>query len=220
MATSKIEWTDLTWNPVRGCTRISPGCINCYAERMAARFSGPGAPFDGFAIMGQSGPRWTGRVKLDERKLLDPLYWRKPRRVFVNSMSDLFHESLSDEAIWRVFAVMAATPHITYQILTKRAERMRYWLTNGCATSWSQGLARSIEQFIGPGPPPRWPLPNVWLGVSCEDQQRADERIPHLIQTPAAMRFVSLEPLIEAVDVRRYLTGAIHLDWVIVGGES
>src|SRR5271169_4539606 len=126
MPKTTIEWTDRTWNPTRGCSRISEGCRNCYAERIAARFSKGRADkpkrqgeFQGFAILTPSGPRWTGKVELVESKLTDPLHWRKPQRVFVNSMSDLFHEALMDEDIDKVFAVMALCPHISFQILTK-----------------------------------------------------------------------------------------------------
>ena len=231
---SKIEWTDATWNPVRGCTRISEGCRNCYAERTAARFSGPGRPFDGFVrIQTGIGPQWTGKVELVEKHLADPLRWREPRRIFVNSMSDLFHEALPDEAIDRVFAVMALCPQHTFQVLTKRPERMRVW--------W-----RIEEEGISVGdrvPSGKWPLPNVWLGVSVEDQKTADERIPLLLQTPAAVRFVSYEPALGPVNFTRWLPRSGRasnpcdvevrhsrgigcpscdsgLDWIIVGGES
>ena len=139
---SKIEWTDATWNPVRGCSRVSEGCRNCYAERIAARFNGfqfdgmaadsvRFQPFSGFAEMTKAGPRWTGKVELIESALDAPLHWKKPRRIFVNSISDLFHESLPDEAIDRVFAVMALCPQHTFQVLTKRPERMLWWASEG-----------------------------------------------------------------------------------------
>lgn len=248
MTYSKIEWTDMTWNPVRGCSRVSPGCVNCYAERIAARFSGAvedphevdgelflhrPQPFFGFAEMTDSGPRWTGRVALDEQKLLEPLRWRNPRRVFVNSMSDLFHEKLNDHDIIRVFAVMAMTPHITYQILTKRAERMRAWMRAGCQAAWLECLSRTAESMNLPrgarhsGGPAEWPLPHVWMGVSCETQKHFEERSLLLRETPAAVRFVSLEPLLEPINLvnRRIapLRGERLRDWlhlVIVGGES
>lgn len=226
MAETTIEWATHTWNPIRGCTRFSPGCLNCYAERMAARgLPGLNSPTTGepFAVMTPSGPRWTGKVELIESKLMEPLRWRKPRIIFVNSISDTFHESVPDSWIERIFAVMEACPQHYFLVLTKRAERMRGWF-------------RGIED---------WPLPNVGLGVSAEDQQRADERIPHLLVTPAAMRFVSVEPLLGPVNLNRveyepegsggtcfldvmrgwgcsaggsWSTG--KLDWVIIGGES
>ena len=135
---TRIEWTDVTWNPVRGCSRVSEGCKNCYAERIAVRFSHKGAPYEGFADVSRrhsetgratTGVRghWTGRVELIPEKLDEPLHWRKPRRVFVNSMSDLFHERLRDHEIARVFGVMAAAQAHTFQVLTKRPERMRSW---------------------------------------------------------------------------------------------
>lgn len=197
--TTGIEWTDATWNPIRGCSRVSPGCENCYAERVAARFSGDGMPYEGLARIGKNGPRWTGKVRLIQDVLEEPLRWKKPRRVFVNSMSDLFHENLTDTEIGKMFGVMAVARRHTFQVLTKRPNRMQSWFS------------------------PRAPIiPNVWLGVSVEDQQRADERIPLLLATPAAVRFVSYEPALGPVDLRPYLYGDVtpHLDWVIVGGES
>jgi len=225
-----IEWTDATWNPLRGCTRVSEGCRNCYAERVAARFSGPGQPYAGLAERTAKGPRWTGKVALIESALDQPLRWRKPRRIFCNSMSDLFHEDAPDEWIDRVFAVMALAPQHQFQVLTKRPERMQAYLSNphvgvnwfnatdcvlGMPDMWPyDGLARDLG-----------PLPNVWLGTSVEDQPTADARIPHLLATPAAVRFVSAEPLLGPVNVESGLPGprvggkpCIH--WLIVGGES
>jgi protein gp37 len=231
MSTSKtsIEWCDRTWNCVRGCSRVSEGCRNCYAERMAARFSkhideipGPrigqtSGPFHGFAEMTKSGPRWTGKVELIEKALRAPLSWRKPAKVFVNSMSDLFHESLPDEAIDQVFAVMALAPRHTFQVLTKRPARMLSYLRPTTALR-ARVLGRAWEMLGNT----KWrltkyrhdrvmdrplPLPNVWLGVSCEDQKTADERIPLLLQTPAAVRFVSYEPALGPLDVQRLVTG-------------
>jgi protein gp37 len=264
-AVTGIEWTDATWNPIRGCSRISEGCRNCYAERVAGRFSGDFynieskgdlAPFYGFAKLTASGPRWTGKVEIVEKHLGDPLRWKKPRRIFVNSMSDLFHEALPDEAIDEVFAVMAICPQHTFQILTKRPERMLKW----SAREWSAPVAGTcIEVEIGINDrgcqvwshshmadpftdAEAWPLPNVWLGVSVEDQATADERIPLLLQTPAAKRYVSYEPALGPVDLTRLrpalCTGWVDslgkrehrgpavfdaaggLDWVICGGES
>jgi len=196
---SKIEWTDASWNPVRGCTRVSAGCGGpgdkggCYAEQIAARFSDPGRPFHGFAERTAKGGRWTGKVALVEDMLLKPLSWRRPRHIFVNSMSDLFHESLPDAAIDRVFAVMALCPEHTFQVLTKRPARMREY----CGDR---------ETYWGGETP--WPLRNVWLGTSVEDQATADERIPHLLATPAAVRFVSYEPALGPVDFGRWI-----FDW-------
>lgn len=221
MATTSIEWTDTTWNPVRGCSRVSPGCVNCYAERMAARFSGPGQPFEGLAKRTSSGPRWTGKVEMIGQRLLDPLGWRKPRRVFVNSMSDLFHEGLEDRRIDLVFGVMAITPRHTYQILTKRPERMLEYFSQPDIRG---RVARAGARYLDPPAfPPYadtvWPLPNVWLGVSVEDQERADERIPPLLQTPAAVRFLSCEPLLGPVNLPKGLrsTRTIHVSADVQG---
>lgn len=214
-AESKIEWTDTTWNPVRGCSRVSPGCDNCYAMRQAHRFNheaqdgarrGLGA-YDGLTTIRRGKVDWSGRVRLVPEMLGAPLRWRKPRRVFVNSMSDLFHESLSDEQIAAVFGAMACCSRHTFQVLTKRAKRMREWI------GWADGHRDTIHHAFSVATgragmrPWDWPLPNVWLGVSAEDQQRADERIPDLLATPAAVRFVSAEPLLGPIDLSRWLGG-------------
>jgi len=244
MGETSIEWTDSTWNPVRGCSRVSPGCENCYAEKTALRFSGVGQPFEGFVRLSKKGAQWTGRVDLRAEHLADPLRWRKPRRVFVNSMSDLFHEELPNESIAAVFGVMAAASQHTFQILTKRPERMRAWFAWVEAREQHTATPRMIVHaeafahapivalkpsipYAGP-----WPLPNIWLGVSVEDQKTADERIPILLETPAAVRFVSYEPALGPVDFTNIATmnalsddrdGFSHgrtIDWIIVGGES
>ncbi|KKL19936.1 hypothetical protein LCGC14_2460460, partial [marine sediment metagenome] len=193
---TKIEWTDETWNPVTGCTKVSEGCKFCYAERLSKRF---GQDFD---------------VTLHPDRLGIPLRWRKPRRVFVVSMGDLFHEDVPDQFIDKVFAVMALTPWHTYQVLTKRPERIvsyinaanrRERITKGygpleaalTGEQWNIGGGWGVD----PGAMP-WPLPNVWLGVSVENQEAADERIPLLLETPAAVRFVSCEPLLSGLDLR------------------
>jgi len=210
---------------------------------MAARFSGPGQPYEGLAKIGvRTGwhPKWTGDVRLVPEHLADPLRWRRPRKVFVNSMSDLFHEKLTNEEIAAVFGVMAAAPRHTFQILTKRAKRMRDWFRwierDGVSArepllSCELHAARHGVIFpTGTKPALCWPLPNVWLGVSVEDQRRADERIPLLLETPAAVRFVSAEPLLGPVNLERYLPclppcgppidHGPALSWVIVGAES
>jgi protein gp37 len=208
-----IQWTDETWNPTRGCSRVSEGCRNCYAERIAARFSLPGNTFHGFAVRTPEGPRWTGEVTLLVDRLDQPLSWKLPRRVFVNSMSDLFHEHLGDDDISQVFAIMALCPQHTFQILTKRAERMRDYVQEMSTDPDAYCFAWARQYLRGDGrrtPELRsetWPLPNVWLGVSVEDQGRADERIPLLLQTPAAIRFISAEPLLGPIDLRRWLSG-------------
>lgn len=203
---SKIEWTEATWNPIVGCSVVSPGCTNCYAMRVAGqRLDGHSAVphYKGTTQKSKAGPVWTGKVALaPEKTMTAPLRWRRPRKIFVNSMGDLFHENIPDEWIDRVFGIMAMSPQHTFQVLTKRAERMR---------EWASGV-----------PDARWPLPNVWLGVSAEDQQRADERIPCLRATPAAIRFLSIEPLLGPISLD--LTGLNQvyrpIHWVIAGGES
>jgi protein gp37 len=185
-AITSIQWTDRSWNPVRGCSRKSAGCINCYAEPIARRFSGPGLPYEGLV---HPNGTWNGRIREVESALNEPLTWRKPARVFVNSMSDLFHENLSFDFIDKVFAMMTVAPQHTFQILTKRPERMLEYMKRDklCGGSLVENP---------------WPLPNVHLGVSVENQPTADERIPLLHQTPAAVRFVSFEPVIAPIDVQ------------------
>lgn len=266
MAETKIQWTDTTWNPVRGCSVTSPGCHNCYAMRQAHRFSGPGGPYEGLTKMTGAGPQWSGVVRMAPPHILTaPLRWRKSRRVFVNSMSDLFHESLTNEQIAAVFGVMAAAPRHTFQVLTKRAERMAEWfrwvatpearhaLSAPLVALHAVEVACQLHAFehvttgaMGFGSIVRrgWPLPNVHLGVSVEDQRRAEERIPHLLQCPAAVRWLSCEPLLGPVDIAAWLptpcercqgstddddcwecagagiVSAGGVDWVVVGGES
>lgn len=200
---TKIEWTDTTWNVVTGCEKVSPGCDNCYAETFAERWRGvPGHHFE------------TGfDVTLRPERLTLPMKWRKPRRVFVNSMSDLFHKDIPDEYIAKVFAVMALTPQHTYQILTKRHGRMRSLLGNPDFEKQVDRALLTEPAFSDPKltkrtwplPKPGWPLSNVWLGVSVEDQKRADIRIPALIDTPAAVRFLSCEPLLGPVDLTKWV---------------
>ncbi len=238
-----IEWTDATWNPVKGCKPVSPGCKNCYAEMIAARFSGsypdkpenPKATFHGFAIMTDHGPQWTGKVELIESKLLEPLHWRKPRRVFVNSMSDLWHENLPRVQIARTYAVMAYCQWLTFQVLTKRPDvRFQYC---GLENDVRDLLQCLLSEHCPPrhAKPFRWPLPNVWEGVSVENQETADSRIPELLRTPAAVRFISYEPALGPLSFRwakwhkytnapgtvsGHLDGMKGIDWVIAGGES
>lgn len=223
---SKIQWTDRTWNPIRGCSKVSAGCANCYAERVAARFSASGpeqspvrsGPFHGVIDRG----RWSGRIELVPDKLLDPVQWRKPQRIFVNSMSDLFHAQVTDRYIDRVVAVMAITPRHTYQALTKRADRMEAYMA--AQDRVERVRAASAEDFYENTPGDcdiaEWPPRNVWFGVSCENQATAEERIPALLRTPAAVRFVSLEPLLGPIDLTKWDALESGLNWVIVGGES
>jgi len=268
---TSIEWTDMTWNCVRGCTRVSEGCRFCYAERQAARFAGHDlieieanseinrgghGPFAGFAKMTAAGPRWTGRVELIPHMLALPLQWKRPRRIFVNSMSDLFHEALPFEQIAAVFGVMATCPQHIFQVLTKRPERAREFIESVSRVARApMSNGREVTVILGradeflpddlsdklwtrawSNAKDAWPLPNVWLGTSCENQETADRRIPELLRTPAAIRFVSCEPMLAHVDFTAYLGRrnrpvdrlndslgenlAPHLDQVIVGGES
>ncbi|MCT9932422.1 phage Gp37/Gp68 family protein [Planotetraspora sp. A-T 1434] len=214
---SSIEWTDATWNPVTGCTKVSPGCDRCYAETFAERWRGTKGHYfeNGFD------------VQLRPDKLDQPLRWKKPRRIFVNSMSDLFHKDVPDDYIARVFALMALTPQHTYQILTKRHGRMRSLLNSGHFVAKVWGEVDKRAPGVGAQAVSMWPsmpLPNVWLGVSVEDQKWADLRIPALLETPAAVRFLSCEPLLGPVDLAKSVPAKPYwhdgIDWVIVGGES
>ncbi len=228
---SKIEWTDRTWNPTRGCSIVSPGCHHCYAMTQAHRFSGPGGTYEGLTKLTKAGPQWTGKVVTVEDKLLEPLSWKTPARVFVDSMSDLFHEAVPDAFVDRVFAVMGARQVHTFQILTKRAARMRAYMSDPLRhetviEAWSRTVPRfANRRTVGP-----WPLPNVWIGISAENQEQLEHRIGPLCQTPAAVRFLSCEPLLGPLDFAK-VGGLGHLkagigtavpgiDWVIVGGES
>lgn len=243
---SKIQWTDETWNPTTGCTKISPGCAHCYIETTPP-----------FRMEGRKFVKGHIPLRLHADRLDKPLHWRKPRRVFVNSLSDLFHDDVPDEFIDRVFAVMALSYWHTFQVLTKRPKRMAaYFANEQCRISaihnamgstpdgyrrtekfppvhptffdfvdrvrgydkkwpWSRGLCGYFAN-------PPWPLYNVWLGVSAEDQQRLDDRLPWLLKTPAAVRFLSCEPLLGPLVLPSLgFTGPqTEVDWVIVGGES
>lgn len=271
-----IEWTDATWNPLAGCSIVSPGCTNCYAMKMADRFEGmieahkaahggdpgPMAHYEGTTTRGpysNKPPVWTGKItRAPEGILYAPLRWKRPRMVFVNSMSDLFHEDVPDEWIDEIFAIMALCPHHTFQILTKRHKRMYDYFDKhftrhkigakaAAITGNYDGYFATCQNDICNM---KFPLPNVWLGVSVEDHRRASERIPLLLQTPAAIRFLSMEPLVDAVDLNKLQNTAIKdkdnmpivfetclytvkdrpailpahdtakIDWVILGGES
>lgn len=252
MGTSKIEWTEKTWNPATGCTKTSPGCRSCYAERMSHRLAGRvGYPADNpFA------------VTLHPDRLEEPVHWHKPSRIFVCSMGDLFHDEVPDDFISAVFGVMAACPQHTFIVLTKRADRMERWFRHvgkaeprldpksedptgpslECAYQLLRqeaehhpaGMGGPFHCKHGPNPTASWPLPNVWVGVTAEDQRRADQRIPLLLDIPAAVRFVSCEPLLGGIGLSRYVWTRAEvqtaarvgislkggLDWVIAGGET
>lgn len=226
---TKIEWTEATWNPITGCSVHSPGCTNCYAMKLAGTRLRNHPSREGLTIDTKAGPVWTGEVRFNEQWLAQPLRWKRPRLIFVCAHADLFHEAVPDEWIDRVFAVMALAPQHTFQVLTKRADRMRdYLCTRGgdWMIRWpdanppgSLPVSRHEQRLAmqGKGWPdarlrPTFPLPNVWLGVSAEDQQRADERIPDLLATPAAVRWVSAEPLLGPIDLEAAWGGESALD--------
>jgi protein gp37 len=213
VADTAIEWADKVWNPTTGCDRVTPGCDNCYALTMAGRLKGMGsAKYQTDGDPQTSGPGFGLTVHPDA--LEAPLRWRKPRRVFVNSMSDLFHAKVPDRFLAQVFAVMHDAEQHTFQVLTKRHGRMRSLLSSERFHDLVVGelaTLRVAEEHYQ-NPCLRWPLPNLWLGVSVEDQQRADLRIPALLDTPAAVHFLSCEPLLGPVDLDRYLTLAPRLD--------
>ncbi|MEQ9346723.1 MAG: DUF5131 family protein [Thalassospira sp.] len=194
MAETEIEWTDATWNPVAGCSIMSSGCTNCYAMRMAKRLDAMGVEkYSNLTRTVNGQAVWTGAIREDRGSLKIPISWKKPRKIFVNSMSDLFHDLVSEQFISDVWQVMADTPHHNYQILTKRPDRMKNLLN-----SWGRVV-----------------LPNVWLGTSVESK-KVVSRVDELRDVPAAIRFISFEPLIGPV-------GDIDLQnihWAIVGGES
>lgn len=254
MATG-IEWTDQVWNPVVGCTPVSPGCLNCYAATMARRLEAMGRPeyqprrldTAGRDVTGLFGLQdesdrvvriaekrdgravFTGDVRMVSDRLAEPLGWKRPRMVFVNSMSDLFHEAVPDRFIRLVFAAMSFAGQHTYQVLTKRPERMAAWFSDpanslsACQAEWvaagiddrtatgerrigREGTTGSINGTTrGVGDGNHWPLPGVWLGASVEDQTTANDRIPHLLRCPAAVRFLSCEPLLGALDLSRWI---------------
>jgi protein gp37 len=221
---SKIEWTDATWNPIRGCSRVSEGCRNCYAEGISARFSKPGQAYEGLAKMTKEGPRWTGRLRPVIDNWEEPMHWRKPRMIFVNSMSDLFHEDVDLKWLYQLFGVMAACPQHTFQILTKRPERMLKFTQDVEERCPEDGDPWLISWPSRTGKPrsAKWPLPNVWLGVSAEDQGTADERIPILLRTPGAVRWISYEPALGPLDLFGDAVDELgaNVDWVVCGAES
>ena len=260
--TSKINYVDETWEVTAGCTKVSPGCLNCYAARLCATRLKHHADCAGLAfpryrqsdssdgIRSEIVPgeyNWTGEVRLLPHNLQKPLHWRNPRRVFVDSRSDLFHESVPDGYIDRVFDIMGWSPQHTFIVLTKRAERMAEYMAtlpgkhyDKMRRSYNQSDEWLIREGFDYKPPP-----NVWLGVTAENQEQADKRIPHLLQTPATVRFVSVEPMLGRVDLTRvcsklssrsFVIGTVlgsdgrhftpggakgvGLNWIICGGES
>ncbi|SFJ68426.1 DUF5131 family protein [Methylobacterium brachiatum] len=229
--TSSIEWTDATWQIVTGCTIDTPGCTNCYAMKLAGTRLRNHPSRVGLTRETKAGPVWTGEVRFNEQWLLQPLLWARGRNIFVAAHGDLFHPGVPDEVLDRIFAVMAASSQHTFQVLTKRSGRMRAYLSAPDLVARIITALELLSQEIGPGRNsrdprggagwncyaaaenlklgnersswPLWPLKNVWLGVSAEDQRRADERVPDLLATPAAVRFVSAEPLLGPIDFTR-----------------
>lgn len=212
---TKIQWTEKTWNPIIGCSKISPGCQNCYAEKMAKRLAAMGKPDYKKILIPHSRGLWNGQTALVESQLLKPRKRKKPTAYFVCSMGDIFHESVNQGWLHEVLNVIHKTPQHTYQILTKRPERFfEYeWKCSKYGWDYSKQLPS-----------------NVWLGVTAENQEQADKRIPILLDIPAAVRFMSVEPMLERIDIYQYLGGKRDIktphkynggiDWVIVGCES
>jgi len=244
---TKIEWSDMTWNPVRGCSRVSPGCELCYAEKVAHRYSGEGQAYDGLTVLGKKGPRWSGKIMLVPHKLDEPIRKRRARLVFVNSMSDLFHPKIPFEYIAAVHGAMALSPQHTFQVLTKRPERaleFQRWYegesgagaTNLAAVYQlreelqkhdilAPSVEKTIRRALDEGLPP-YPLPNVWLGTSVEDQKAADLRLPQILECAASVIWVSYEPALGPVSFAPWMTSLPGhpprraLDWIVIGGES
>lgn len=232
---TKIQWTDETWNPIIGCSKISPGCVNCYAETMATRLAAMSIKKVIPSLNGYPeiifGRKWNGKVVFMQQAISKPLAWRKPRKIFVCSMGDLFHESVPFEWIDMVMAIIACTPHHTYQILTKRPDRMAEYFScskDMLISRWENAIYKmgicdknddldSVVCYIYNRSEREWPLNNVWLGVTAENQEQANKRIPILLQIPSVIKFVSIEPMIDYVRLVRFLP---ELHWVICGGES
>lgn len=245
---TQIEWTDATWNVVTGCSVISPGCTNCYAMRLAGTRMKNEPSRMGLTVETKAGPVWNGQVRFNDYWLDQPIRWKRPRRIFVAAHGDLFHEGVIDAQLDQIVCVMAIASQHTFQVLTKRADRMRDYFHALQPVfeerMWATGLLEFSNELA-------WPLPNVWLGVSAEDQVRANERISPLLDTPAAVRWLSAEPLLGPIDVNlpfekscdclddaptiNVLSGDVYcagcceggepttaptLDWVVVGGES
>jgi protein gp37 len=204
MGATTIQWTERTWNPVRGCSRVSAGCQHCYAERQAWRFSGPGKPYAGLVTLQASGPMWTGDVRTLPEKLTEPLHWKQPQRIFVNSMADLFHARVPDTFIVDVFNVMMQAHWHTFQVLTKRPQRMAELLPRLGWRAHVRGNPQRVQ--------------HIWLGTSIEHQEVAGARCRWLQQTPAVVRFLSCEPLLGPI--RLHARSRDGLAWVILGGES
>ena len=224
-----IEWTDSTWNPITGCSVVSAGCKHCYAMRLAGTRLRHHPSRAGLTRPTAAGPVWTGDVRLNTDSLDQPLHWKKPRRIFVCAHSDLFHPNVPNDWIDLIFVAMSLAPQHTFQILTKRPARMLDWFQSN-PYERILGLADIIRASrphlcsVGISDPNITPWPNVWLGVSVEGQATTDERIPLLLQTPAAVRFISAEPLLGPIGLARHFPHVHGMRndrfWVIAGGES
>jgi len=201
---TKIEWTDATWNPITGCSVVSAGCKHCYAMKLAGTRMRNEPSRAGLTVDTAAGPVWNGQVRFNRQWLEQPLRWSRPRRIFVCAHGDLFHENVPYKWIDEVFGIMSMAPQHTFQVLTKRPQRMA-------------DLLPKLAGRHAPSDGSRWPLPNVWLGVSVENQATADERIPYLLRTPAAVRFLSCEPLLG--DLRLWKLGVLDFDEDSVGAE-
>jgi protein gp37 len=239
-----IEWTDATWNVITGCSMVSAGCHNCYAMKLAGGRLKHHPSRKGLTKKTKQGPVWTGDVRFNDDWLDQPQRWGRPRRVFVCAHGDLFHENVESTWLYDIFAVMALSRRHIFQVLTKRPSSMKCWIEGVSQERLLRrmlALAKDGDEVFDPSD--RWPLPNVWLGTTVENQSAADERIPHLLKCPAAVRFLSCEPLLSRVDLTRVepasanggafincLSGEgivpgkvipyLGVDWVIAGGES
>jgi protein gp37 len=253
MGDTSIEWTDCSWNPVRGCARVSPGCEHCYAEGTARRMDHPGGLYEGLTTMGKHGPKWRGHARYAPDKLGDPLKWKSPRKIFVASMSDPFHHDVRDEHLDEIFAIMVLAGWHTYQLLTKRVERALEYLIDPNRESRVRDAVGRLRKLGYYGvdldsADMEWPLPNLHLVASCENQEWLDKRVPVLLKCPAVVRGVSCEPLLGPIVFGPKMLGqssdcpecgpdvqvdddgcCIHcgrdcmwygLDWVVTGGES
>ena len=236
---TRIEWTDATWNPIVGCSVVSAGCRHCYAMRLAGTRLRHHPTRKGLTDDTKAGPVWNGQVRFNDAELVRPLSWRRPRRIFVCAHGDLFHEAVPAAWIDKVFAIMALCRQHSFQVLTKRPERARAYLSHSSKASElldrnlvDMRIDLAVKEIAGEaaawttqlGGCNGWPLDNVWLGVSVEDQETANERIPYLLSTPAALYWISAEPLLGPVDLKAVPWGHAHamlrIGWVVTGGES
>lgn len=215
---SKIEWTQTSWNPLVGCTKVSEGCRNCYAIRFSHRMSTTVPSYFGITKKINGKPEWSDKIRVDRNKLRQPLTWKRARMIFVNSMSDMFHERVDDLDIAEIFAIMATESRHTFQILTKRPQRMATLLTD-------EPFKKSVETILHNwGYSLKldnvWPLRNVWVGASVENEKSAIERVPYLLMTPAAIRWISAEPLLGRITNCSLGVKLRGIQWIVAGGET